>query len=367
MTQILVVAGLTLLASFLCSLFEAVLYAIPPARVDVLRREGGKAGELLAKLKSDVEEPIAAILTVNTIAHTVGAAWCGAMVGEEFGSAAVGIFAAIFTVLVLAFTEIVPKSWGVQHANKLGLVVARPIQIMVWSVWPIVWVAKRAMRAVAGESGPYSPSEDDVVAASMLSAKGGKVRGEEAQWVENALHLDQVSAADLRTPRTVVHSYPADTPLRDLVAEIPNWIHSRVPITEGNDLDQIVGKVHRREVYDRLLLDPETTMTLRDVSRPIEFVPDTLRAHELLDVFLKKRMHLVALTDEYGGFEGVVTLEDVLESLLGEEIVDEHDQVEDMQALARERSGVEVEESRNPNAAEDEAAAESTAPRDSGD
>ena len=342
MTQIIVVASLTLLASFLCSLFEAVLYAIPPARVDVLRREGGKAGEELARLKADVEEPIAAILTVNTIAHTVGAAWCGAMVGDLFGSAAVGIFAAIFTVLVLAFTEIVPKSFGVQHANKLALLVVRPIKIMIWSVWPIVWVAKRAMHAVAGESGPYSPSEDDVMAASMLSAKGGKVRGQEAQWVRNALLLDRVTAGDLRTPRTVVDSYPADTPLRDLVAEAPNWIHSRLPITEAGDLDKIVGKVHRREVYDRLLLEPETTLTLRDLAHPIEFVPEKLPAHELLDVFLQKRMHLVALRDEYGGFDGLVTLEDVLESLLGQEIVDEHDEVADMQELARERSGVEA-------------------------
>ncbi|MFT7669665.1 MAG: CBS domain containing-hemolysin-like protein [Planctomycetota bacterium] len=340
MTQIIIVASLTLLASFFCSLFEAVLYAIPPARVDVLRREGGKTGEELAKLKADVEEPIAAILTINTIAHTVGAAWCGAMVGDLFGSAAVGIFAAIFTVLVLAFTEIVPKSFGVQHANKLALFVVRPIKIMIWSVWPIVWVAKRAMHAVAGESGPYSPSEDDVMAASMLSAKGGKVRGEEAQWVRNALMLDRVTAADLRTPRTVVHSYPADTPLRELIAEAPNWIHSRVPITEAGGLDEVAGKVYRREVYDRLLLEPETTLTLRDLAHPIEFVPDTLPAHELLQLFLSKRMHLVALKDEYGGFDGVVTLEDVLESLLGQEIVDEHDEVADMQALARERHGV---------------------------
>ena len=140
MTGVFIVEGLTLLASFLCSLFEAALYAITPARIEVLRRRGVRGASRLARLRHDVEGPIAAILTINTIAHTVGAAWCGAMVGQEFGSRAVGVFAAVFTVLVLSVTEIVPKSLGVRHAATLGPVIVVPLQMMIWCVWPIVWL-----------------------------------------------------------------------------------------------------------------------------------------------------------------------------------------------------------------------------------
>ena len=136
--------------SSLMSLFEAVLYSITPSQLELLKKDGARGANRLAGLRADVEEPIAAILTINTIAHTVGAAWCGAMVGEAFGSRAVGIFAAVFTFLVLALTEIIPKSVGVRFADTLGPFVAWPIQAMVWIAWPVARPAKAAMRALTG-------------------------------------------------------------------------------------------------------------------------------------------------------------------------------------------------------------------------
>jgi len=336
MTAILVVGGVTLLASFLCSLFEAALYAISPARIEVLRERGVRGAQRLARLRRDVEEPIAAILTVNTIAHTVGAAWCGAMVGQQLGSRAVGVFAAVFTVLVLAVTEIVPKSLGVRHAAFLGPLIVGPLQVMIWSVWPVVWVVKRVMGRLAGVG--HGPTEEEVEIVSRMAARRGSVRAEEHRWVRNALHLDRITARDLRTPRTVVETLDADTAVRDLLEHVDAWVHSRVPVTEGTDTDRILGLVHRREVLDAALRLPEEELRVRDLVRPIRFVPETLPANELLEQFIADRAHLVAVVDEYGGFEGVVTLEDVLECLLGAEIVDEHDEVEDMRALALERS-----------------------------
>lgn len=334
---ILLVAGLTLTASFLCSLFEAALYAITPSRIEVLRGRGRRGAGRLARMRADVEEPIAAILTVNTIAHTIGAAWCGAMVAERYGDLAVGIFAAAFTVLVLALTEIVPKSLGVRHADRLGPLVVWPIQWMIWSAWPIVWVAKRAMRGLAGEGGPAGPSEDEVVVVTDLAARSGRVRREERRWVENALRLDRVTAGDLRTPRTVCETLEADRRVADLARHPERIVHSRVPITEGANPDTVLGFVHRREVLDAALAGTDE-LVLRDLVRPLRFVPEGMPAHELLNLFLAERTHLVAVADEYGGFEGVVTLEDVLERLLGAEIVDEYDEVEDMRGLALERS-----------------------------
>ena len=337
MTGVLLVGSLTLLASFCCSLLEAVLYAITPARIEVLKERGVKGARRLARLRAGIDEPIAAILTVNTIAHTVGAAWCGAMVGEIYGNRAVGFFAAIFTILILSVTEIVPKSIGVRHAGRLGPAIVWPLQIMIWSVWPIVWLARRAMGALSGPNAAAGPTEEEVIGLSSLAARGGAVRFEEHRWVCNALRLDRVTAGDLRTPRTVVESLPADTPVREMIEHGRHWVHSRVPLMEEDNVDRVVGLVHRREVFDAALEHSGRGLVLRDLMRPIRFVPESMPAHELLDLFLEERAHLAAVVDEYGGFEGVVTLEDVLECLLGEEIVDEHDREDDMQALALKR------------------------------
>ncbi len=338
MTPVYVVAGLTLLASFSCSLFEAALFSISPSRIAVLVERKRRGARRLAKLRADVDRPIAAILTINTIAHTVGSAWCGAMIGELYGSRAVGLFAAVFTVLVLAITEIVPKSLGVRYAAHLGPLIVWPLQLMIWSTWPVVWLAQRAMRILTGSGAHPGPSEDEVVMAAGLAARGGRMRPEERRWVENALRLDRVTAGDLRTPRTVVEFLPADLSVTDAVAQATRFIHSRVPLIEGDDRDRVIGLVHRREVFDAALAEPGAPLLLRDLVRPMRFVPESLPAHELLSHFLKERDHIAGVVDEYGGFEGVVTLEDVLECLLGAEIVDEHDEVDDMQELALERS-----------------------------
>ena len=338
MTLIVIVASLTLLASFLCSLFEAVLYSITPSQIEVLKAQKRPGARRLSKLREDVDAPIAAILTVNTIAHTAGAAWCGALVAKEFGSASVGVFAAIFTVLVLVLTEIIPKSLGLRYSQSLATKIVWPLQTMIWLVWPIVWLAQKAMGLLSGKE-QAGPSEDEVVVVSGLAAKGGAMRSEEHRWVENALALDKVTAKDLRTPRTVVESLDADLPLEEVSKLAEDWIHSRVPLTEGGNPDNIVGLIHRREAFDALLSnDQGSGLILRDLARPLLFVPSTMKGHELLQLFLKERVHLVAVADEFGGFEGVVTLEDVIESMLGAQIVDEYDQEKDLQKLARERS-----------------------------
>lgn len=338
MTFILVVASLTLLASFLCSLFEAALYAITPARVALLEREGAWGAARLAALRRKVEEPIAAILTVNTVAHTVGSAWCGAMVGAQFGSRALGVFAAVFTVLVLAVTEIVPKSLGVRYADRLGTLVAWPIQLMIWSVWPVVWLARRSMALLTGPEASLGPSEDEVLITSRMAADHGRMRREEHRWVRNALRLDSVTVGELRTPRPVVELLAADLPLSELRGRVESLVHSRIPVTETGQPDGIVGQVYRREIFDRLLRDGDTPGHVRDLVHPIRFVPESMPAHELLEYFIHERAHMAAVADEFGGFEGVVTLEDVLECLLGHEIVDEHDQIADLRGYARERA-----------------------------
>lgn len=338
MTAILTVAGLTLLASFLCSLFEAALYSITPSQVELLKKEGSGGAVRLARLREDVEEPIAAILTINTIAHTIGSAVCGAMVSSyytEDPDTALAIFAAVFTFLVLSVTEIVPKSLGVRYAKSLGPMVAAPIQWMVWISYPIAKPSKMVMRwLTGGGAGENAPSEEEIVLFSKLAMGTGGVRKEEHRWLENALLLDKVTAGELRTPRTVVFTLDADATVGDATADEKDWVHSRVPLTEGGDVDKVIGVVFRREVL-QAAVDGRTGTPLRELVHSLAFVPETMPAHELMAEFIRTRRHMFAVADEYGGFDGVVTLEDVVEELIGQEIVDEFDVHEDMQAAAR--------------------------------
>jgi CBS domain containing-hemolysin-like protein len=335
MTLIIIVASVTLAASFVCSQLEAALYAVTPAQIEVLLERGAPRAHALEKLRADIEEPIVAILTINTVAHTVGAAWCGALVGDAFGSGALAVFAFVFTVLVLTVTEIIPKSLGVRYASTLATKIVVPLQLMVVSVLPLVWIAKKAMRFLRGSGAVAGPSEEEIIGISRLAARSGTVRRQEHRWVHNALRLDESTASKLRTPRPVVEVVSEETLLADLVKHPERWVHSRLPVTRGRNPDAVVGLVRRRDVFEAVLSRPDATVA--DLMQPIRFVPETMPAHDLLDLFLARRDHMVGVLDEYGTFEGVVTLEDVLERLLGTEIVDEYDQVADLQALARRR------------------------------
>jgi len=335
MTAILIVAGLTLVVSFFCSLSEAALYAVSPSQAEALADEGRAGSARLLELRSDVERPISAILTVNTIANTAGATWFGSLVAAEYsdGETALAVGTAVLTFSILVIAEIVPKSLGVRHATRVAPLVAWPLQLMIWMVWPVVRASSALMHMLTGED-TSAPSEAEVIVMARLAAQGGSMRGQEHRWVENALVLDQVRARDIMTPRTVVRSLSSDTRIADIDPKDRIWSHSRVPVTEGAGLDQIKGIVYRKHVLDELLVGNKNC-TLGDLLRPVDFVPESLAGHKLLNKLVKDKVHMVVVVDEYGGVEGVVTLEDVLESLLGAEIVDEHDEVSDMQELAR--------------------------------
>ena len=325
---------MTLAASFLCSLFEATLYAITPSQVELLKQRKVKGAQRLDALRADVEEPIAAILTINTVAHTVGAAWCGAIVAAQYGDEAVAWFATIFTLAVLALTEIIPKSLGVRLAPVLGPRLAWPLQLMTWLVWPIARPTRAAMRWMTGAKSETGPSEEEVLVFARLARRHGRVRGEEHTWVQNALMLDRVRAKELMTPRRVVEMLSAAMTVDEAIGRTDRWVHSRVPVFAEDNPDEILGIVYRREVFDAAVAG-EGARTLGALRKRLISVPGSMPAHELLRLFLQRRRHLAAVVDEYGGFQGIVTLEDVLEALLGEEIVDEHDEIVDLQQHAR--------------------------------
>ena len=333
---IFIIAGVSILVSFCCSILEAGLFSITRSRIETLRRQGDPRGETLAKLRQHIDESIAAILIVNTIAHTIGAAWAGALVRELYDSFALGVFSAVFTFAILFFSEIIPKSLGVRYAAFLAPLFALPLQIMTWSLWPLVKICVLATRFWGKGHGASDSSEEDIISLASLVHRQGEIAEREAQWVANALRLNNVTAYDLMTPNPVVSRVGAAMTLKEAKIDHEHWRFSRIPVCEPGKPDRIVGVVQRRHVFDALARD-EFDKNMQDLMAPPEFVPETLPAHQLLDRFLEKRRHLFCVLDETEIFTGVVTLEDVLECLLGQEIVDETDLHEDMQAVAKER------------------------------
>jgi CBS domain containing-hemolysin-like protein len=333
MFELIVAAGLALVISTLCSLAEAALLALPWSYIEQLRREGRSIGHLLFKLRTQIERPISAVLTLNTVAHTAGASVAGAAAIRVFGSENMGLFVAVFTILILVISEIVPKTVGVAYSRQIMLVFARPLEWLVLALSPVIWVTGYLGRMVRPADGPET-TEDDITAIVSLTRKSGVIQPYEEMAIRNILTLDTKTVSDIMTPRTVVFSLPAQMSVSDARSIKNFWHYSRIPVYDNDDPEDVVGLVLRRAVLETLA-DDHYDARIIELMQPVRFVVETLSLDRLLVKFLESRTHLFVVLDEYGGVAGVVTLEDVLEEILGKEIVDETDQVADMRALAR--------------------------------
>ncbi len=333
MFQLIVAAGLAIGISALCSITEAALYALPWSFIEQLRHEGRRSGHLLFKLRTQIERPISAVLTLNTIANTAGASVAGAAAIRVFGSESMGLFVAVFTATILVFSEIVPKTIGVAYSRQIMPLLARPLEWLVLALSPVIWVTGYLGRKVRPAGGPET-TEDDITAIVSLTRKSGVIQPYEELAIRNILSLDTKTVSDIMTPRTVVFSLPAQMSVSDARGTKNFWHYSRIPVYDNDDPEDVVGLVLRRAVLETLA-DDHYDARINELMEPVRFVVETLSLDRLLVKFLESRTHLFVVLDEYGGVAGVVTLEDVLEEILGKEIVDETDQVTDMRALAR--------------------------------
>lgn len=339
MTAVLAVSIISLIGSFICSLLEAVLNALSLAQIEVLKAQGTPQMDRLARLRSREDESFAALLTVSTILRITAASIGGGLIAQLFGRAWIGLFAFCFTLAVLIVAEYFPRRIAARTALKLAPYVTWPIQLVTWVLYPLtaLWCLIVARTIPGGLATETAPTENEIIISSRLAAQRGMLRPQEVRWLENALRLDEIRAEDLMTPRTVVYRLPADLPLSQVQQGSQHWVHSRLPVTEDRDPDHILGVVYRREVFDAIVFG-RPAKKLRDLMHKVDFVPASMRGHQLLDRFITEKKHMAAVVDEYGAFIGVVTLEDVLECLLGSEIVDEHDRHVDMQQVAREKA-----------------------------
>ena len=335
MLELALVVGLVVLTSAACSLFEAVLYSVPHSQIDALERAGRPSGRILRTLRAHVDRPIAAILSLNTVANTGGAALAGAIASQLFASVWIGYFSAAFTLAILLFSEIIPKTAGVVYARRLAGPIARPLQLLVLVFAPVVWLSRHVTRLVAIGREKDSVSDDEPLLMVRRGLRSGDLKPHEADVIGNVLALEDKTAGQIMTPRTVLFMIHADARLADVAANKQLLQHSRVPVYD-NGPDDIIGIVHRRDILGSAARD-EFHTTMDQLMHPVHFVVESAKLDQLLHTFLDRRQHLVVVTNEFGSVSGIVTLEDVVEEILGREIMDEFDQVADFRAFARQQ------------------------------
>lgn len=334
MYVIIIITAVSLIGSFLCSLMEAAIYSIPRSRIESLKSQGDPRAIRLSRLRDKIDEPIAAILTLNTAVNVLGASIAGSLVARHYGDAWLGLFSGAFTGGVLIFSEIIPKSLGVTYANTLALRLSGVIELLIKLFWPFVKISVFITKLWGKNSHLNFPTEDDLRSLAELSHQGGSILSEEAEIVNNALKLDDRKILEIMTPKSVVLEMPDNTAVCDINLNSDYWHYSRVPVYSSGDHNHIVGVVLRSDV-SMALLSGESDKTLRQLMIPPDFVPDNMYLNELLKRFIITRRHLFCVKNNKEEYMGIVTLEDIIESLIGEEIVDELDIHEDMQELAK--------------------------------
>lgn len=322
--------------SFLCSVMEAVLLSITPSYIAVLEKEGSRASKHLRKLKDDIDRPLAAILSLNTIAHTFGAAGVGAQSLALFGSAYVTITSVVVTLLILVFSEIIPKTFGAIYWKKLAVVMAYTVSFFIWITYPLVLLSKGITKWLSTEENEPSISREEFSAMAELGYEEGVFEEGESTIFKNLMRFNSLKVLDIMTPRIVVVKFQEDRTIEELVkGEEEELRVSRIPIYGKSD-EEITGYVLKNDLYLNLS-EGNGKKTLKEIKREILIVPESISLKTLFERLIEKQEHIAVVVDEYGGLSGVVTMEDMVETLLGLEIVDEFDDIEDMQHLARQK------------------------------
>ena len=336
MTLLLIFLLLAIGVSFLCSISEAVLLSVRPSYVAALEDSDRKHAIVLRKLTDNLDRPLAAILTLNTVAHTVGAAGVGAQAAKLYGDSAWGITSALLTVAILVLSEIIPKTIGATYWKALAPRFGLFIQSLTRALSPFVWMSEKITRNIShSKVTAYTFSRGEIEAMAEIGMNEGLLKSKELRIFKNVLQLNQLSVRDIMTPRTVIFSAPTDMNVKEFFAQHSENPFSRIPLF-GNDFDDVGYYALKTDILLAQAND-DFHRPLSDFQRDLAVLPDILSASTAFDRLIHEKSHIALVVDEYGSIQGLITLEDVLETLIGLEITDEVDKVEDMQILARHR------------------------------
>ena len=321
--------------SFLCSVLEAVLLSTPMSYISMRENQGSKTATLMKQYKNNVDRPVGAILSLNTIAHTIGSAGVGAESIKIFGEQYFGLISAILTLLILVLSEIIPKTIGASYWRSLAMPSTRIIRVLILITYPLVLLSELITKVFTPRGNQASMSREEVSAMVDVGTTEGIFRESESKLIKSCIALSGVKARQIMTSSIVVESACQDLTVKDFQAK-QSWSFSRIPVYAG-DKDYITGYVLKDAVL-KLLSEDQFHVKLSDLKRPILTFREEESVFQIWEKMLEKREHISVIIDEYGGLRGLVTMEDIIETMTGVEIVDEDDVAVDMQALAKEKS-----------------------------
>lgn len=330
MTLLITYFCLALFLSFICSLLEAILLSTPSSYSSILRRENEKSGLILERFKENINRPLAAILTLNTFANTIGAAGVGAQTLKIYGESSVAIAAGLLTFLILVFSEIIPKTLGSTYWRRLIGSAVRFIQLLIGMMYPFVLLAEFISNFSPDST---SVTREEVIAMAEMGEDEGILEEQETDLIENTLRLKDIKVSDVMTPRNVIFALNKDMTVGQVLEEHETLGFTRIPVFDTN-LDNMIGMVNRYNIINRKAEDQFSTR-MSEIIKEIPWVNENDSIDKVLELFIENRDHLSLVKDDFDTLTGLITLEDAVETLLGKEIVDEHDSVVDMRDLAK--------------------------------
>lgn len=346
MTLLIVYVLIALGFSFLCSILEATLLTLTPTSIETAKRKGAKWAPTMEKLKSDIDRPLSAILTLNTIAHTMGASGAGSQFQKVYGNVWLTAFSVVLTLAVLVFTEIIPKTIGARYSLALAGPTSWVLPKLQWLLFPLVWFSRQITRLLTfGRANAEPMHREELLTVARLGEKEGVLKESEGNIVRNVLRLGEIPVGEIMTPRPVIFMLPKSTPLCEFAEVVSEKPFSRIPVVT-DDSEHIESFILRADALHACLKGESGSVA--QLERPLPSIPRHLSVEVLFQQLMAGGHHMMTVHDEFGTTVGLVTLEDVLETIVGVEIVDEQDAVTDMQELARQQWSDRNEDEENP-------------------
>ncbi|RTE85882.1 MULTISPECIES: CNNM domain-containing protein [Gammaproteobacteria] len=326
MFLLIVFAFIAIGVSFLCSILEAALLSITPSYVAKLKEERPRLHKKLGVLKSNIDRPLAAILTLNTVAHTAGAAGVGAQVGVVFGDGYLAAASAIMTILILVLSEIVPKTIGAKFWRQLAPLLPGILNFMIVSLKPFIWMSDKITQRIGGEENIDVRSE--IKALATLGHEQKAIDTDERRVISNILDLHTIRVRDVMTPRTVCQAVEPDETVSDFLQRVKAMPYSRFPVIDKDEVPH--GFILRNEA-----LEAQSDCEIKDLARQVEVVMETIDIEQVMTRLLEQKQHMALVFDEHGSWLGLVTLEDIIETILGQPIMDETDTIPSLRRYAK--------------------------------
>ncbi|MEM9732515.1 MAG: CNNM domain-containing protein [Pseudomonadota bacterium] len=336
MTLLVIYVAIATGVSFLCSILEAVLLSISPSYLGALKERNPALGNKMQALQDDIDRPLAAILTLNTIAHTIGAAGAGAQAAAVFGDASLTVFSIILTLIILFASEIIPKTLGATYWKALTPFVTRTLPPLIWLLWPLVKISQLLSKLVSGGKPKSLVTREEIAALADIGRQQGVVGEQHSRIVRNLFRFSALTVEDIMTPRTVVMALEENTTVAEVVEDLDSLSFSRMPIY-AETVDQVTGLVLKNDILAAAVRG-DKKIPIKELRRDVLTVPASMNLEDFFSTLLEEGAHIGMVNDQFGGFDGLATMEDVVETLLGLEITDEADDFADLQQLARQRA-----------------------------